>query len=105
MQVSSPILCNVIGGEEFSQCAQLDEGEIRLIQCFLDPQLMRKVEEHPNPLRDDEVVLELVQGGGHRPRRRGGSKVDPLHQLFVPDNPQQVGKKLLAYDVDISLSP
>ena len=54
---------------------------------------MRKVEEHPNPLRDDEVVLELAPGGGHRPRYRGGSKkVDPLYQLFVPDN-QQTGKK------------
>ena len=56
---------------------------------------MRKVEEDPNPLRDDEVVLELLPGGGHRLRRRGGSKkVDPLYQLFVPDNPEQTGKEL-----------
>ena len=50
--------------------------------------------ENPNPLREDEEVLELVPGGGHR-RRRPHTRVkteDPLHQLFVPNDPKQTGE-------------
>ena len=52
--------------------------------------------ENPNPLRADEEVLELVPGGGHR-RRKPKVKVktvDPLYQLFVPDDPKQTGKEI-----------
>lgn len=92
--MSSPTLCNLIGAEDFAKLANLKEAEIRLFQCFLDTQLMICQPENPNPLRADEDVLELVPGGGHRRRNlRGKVKtVDPLHQLFVLDDPKQTGE-------------
>ena len=92
--MSSINLTNLIGGEEFPQLAKLEEGEIRLFQCFLDTQLMTERPENPNPLRGDEIVLELAPGGGHRRRQPRGrtDTVDPLHQLFVPKDPKQTGE-------------
>ena len=55
--------------------------------------------ENPNPIRDDEEVLKLVPGGGHR-RKQPKVKVktvDPLYQLFVPDDPKQTGKNIRMY--------
>ena len=72
-----------------------EEGYIRLIQCFLNPQLMLCHPESPNPLREDTPVLELVAGGGHRTLERRGKKVDPLYQLFMPTNHQQIGELIV----------
>ena len=50
--------------------------------------------ENPNPLREDEDVLELVAGGRQR-RKKPRAKVkteDPLHQLFVSNDPKQTGE-------------
>ena len=94
IQTQSHTLCELIGTEQFYQLARLQEAEIRLFQCFLDTRQMICQPENPNPLREDEEVLELVPGGGHR-RRRPHTRVkteDPLHQLFVPNDPKQTGE-------------
>ena len=93
LQKQSPNLCELIGSEGFSQIAQLKEGEVRLFQCFLDTRRMICRPENPNPLREDEDVLELVAGGHRRKKPRGKVKtVDPLYQIFVPNDPKQTGE-------------
>ena len=55
--------------------------------------------ENPNPMRDNEEVLQLVPGGGNR-RKQPKVKVktiDPLYQLFVPGDPKQTGKNIYMY--------
>lgn len=91
--MQSPTLCNLVGTDDFSQVAKLREQEIRLFQCFLDTRLMISRPENPNPLREDEEVLELVPGGGHRRKkhRRNIKMMDPLHQLFLPEETQRIG--------------
>ena len=69
-----------------------EDSYIRLIQCFLNPELMLKNPEPPNVLRDDQPIIELTPGGGYRPRPRDGKREDPLHLLFQPEGPQQQGK-------------
>ena len=93
VQRGSPNLCELIGSGEFSELARLREEEVRLFQCFLDTRLMLCRPENPNPLRADEEVLELVPGGGHRRKQPSArvKPVDPLHQLFLPDDPRTVG--------------
>ena len=68
-----------------------EEGYIRVIQCFLNPELMLNRPESPNPLTGDEQVLELLPGGGHRTKRRGQATEDPLHSLFVYPEDQKQG--------------
>ena len=68
-----------------------EEGYIRLIQCFLCPDLMLNRKEVPNVLREDQPVLEFTLDGRPRPIRRGGNETDPVHDLFLPENPKQQG--------------
>ena len=99
--MSSTPLCECIGAADFAKLAQLTEKEIKLFQCFLDTRLMVCRPENPNPIRADEEILELVPGGGHR-RQQLKVKVktvDPLYQLFVPDDPKQTGKDMYTYVV------
>ena len=91
--MTSQLLCNVMGGQLATYLRE--EGYIRLIQCFLNPQLMLCHPESPNPLREDTPVLELVPGVGHRTLERKGKKVDPLHQLFMPTSQQQMGEHIV----------
>lgn len=67
-----------------------EEGYIRLIQCFLQPNLMLRCEESPNALAEQQV-LQLGPDGRPKVMPRPGKQVDPLHQLFVPDNPEEIG--------------
>lgn len=62
-----------------------DEGCIRLIQCFLQPDLMLEHSENPNPLTE-EKVFEL--GPDNTPRVRQHEEVhsDPVYQLFMASN-------------------
>ena len=39
--------------------------------------------EAPNPAADDQPVIELTEGGGHRTIPRKGKEEDPLYNLFV----------------------
>ena len=90
-QIKSTLLCNIIGGQEMSQFLK-EEGYIRVIQCFLNPDLMLNRPESPNPLTGDQQVLELLPRGGHRPiQRRGQAMEDPLHNMFVRDDKDKEG--------------
>ena len=91
-QVKSDTLCNMMDGT--LQPYLKEDSYIRLIQCFLNPGLMLWREESPNPLRDDEAVIELTADGQHRPIQRDGEKADPLYELFVPKDPNSEGKSL-----------
>ena len=50
-----------------------EKGCIRLIQCFLNPEMMLNHLEFPTPKRKDK-------------------KIDPIHQLFVSSDHQKMGK-------------
>lgn len=77
-----------------------EEGYIRLIQCFLNPDLMLNRPESPNPLTGDQQVLELIPGGGARPiQTRGQAKEDPLRNLFVCSEDEKQGMCMLLYYV------
>ena len=77
-----------------------EEGYIRVIQCFLNPDLMLNRPESPNPLTGDEQVLELLPGGGHRTKRRGQATEDPLHSLFVYPKDQKQGMfRVIVYNI------
>lgn len=92
-QIKSDTLCYVVDGQLLPYLKE--EGYVRLIQSFLNPGLMLQKEESPNPLREDEQVLELTGDGRHQPVRRGGVMVDPLYQLFVPEDPEKEGQSLV----------
>ena len=62
-----------------------EEGYVRMIRCFLLPELMIQQKEAPNALREDEVDRR------HRPIRRGGNEMDPVYELFMPSHPEQQG--------------
>ncbi len=89
-QIVSRLLCNIMGGQEMSHYLR-EEGYIRIIQCFLLPDLMIQRKEGPNALTEQDV-LELDKEGRPRVIERAGTQVDPLYQLFMPDNPDQIGE-------------
>lgn len=86
----SPLLCNVIGAPDMSNYLR-EEGYIRLIQCFLLPSLMLQRKESPNSLTEHQV-MELDPEGRPHVLQRPGTQVDPIYQLFVPDNQDQLGR-------------
>lgn len=47
--------------------------------------------EAPNPLTDDQQVIELTADGAQHPIVRTGEKEDPLYKLFVPDEHEKLG--------------
>ena len=67
-----------------------EEGYIRLIQCFLQPDLMLQRKESPNSLTERQV-LELGPDGKARVIQQQGAHRDPLYQLFVPTQPDDTG--------------
>lgn len=87
----SPLLCNVVGGQDMSHYLR-EEGYIRLIQCFLQPGLMLERKESPNSLTERQV-LELGSEGKVQVMQRQGPQMDPVYQLFQPDNPEELGRQ------------
>ena len=63
-----------------------EEGCIRLMQCFLNPQLMLCHLESPKPL------WELVAEGTKPKLEREEKEIDLLYQLFIPKEHQQIGE-------------
>ena len=47
--------------------------------------------EAPNPVSDDQPVIALIAGGGHRTIPRKGKKEDPLYNLFVCEEKEKKG--------------
>ena len=88
MQDVSQTLCDAIASDDIAGYFD-DKGFIRLIQCFLDPDLMLECKETPNPLKEEQV-LELVDGRFQK-LCRPGEESDPLYQLFVPDHNAKLG--------------
>ncbi len=87
--MESPLLCNIVGGQELGEDLR-EEGYIRLLQCFLNPALMIQRKEAPNALTDQQV-LQLGPDGRPRVMTKAGHQVDPIYQLFVPDQVNQLG--------------
>lgn len=77
-----------------------EEGYVRMIQCFLLPDLMINRPEAPNVLREDLAVLELAADGRHRPIRRHGNEMDPIYELFRPSHPELQGM-CVQYTMDV----
>ena len=71
-QVASELLCNVVGGKLAPYLQE--EGYIQLIQCFLNPQLMLCCPESLTTMKKE---------------------IDPIHQLFVPSEHQQIGEDIV----------
>lgn len=82
-------MCDIIGGQEMSNYLQ-EEGYVRLIQCFLKPGLMLERPESPNALTEQQVLQLGLDGKAHVLKRQG-AQVDPIYQLFVPSNPDELG--------------
>ena len=83
--MTSELLCNAIGNKLAPYIGE--EGCIRLIQCFLNPQLMLCHPEPPKPLS------EMVPGA--KPRHtvdREEKKIDHLYQFFTRNEHQQIGE-------------
>lgn len=53
--------------------------------------------EVPNPVADDQPVIELTEGGGHRTIPRKGKKEDPLYNLFVCGKNEKHGTSQRSY--------
>ncbi len=96
LQISSKALCNAVGHQDMSPYLK-EEGYVRMIQCFLLPELMIRRPEAPNVLREDLAVLELTPDGRQRPIRRGGSETDPVYELFMPIHTEQQGRHVINY--------
>ena len=79
-----------MGGQEISHYLK-EEGYIRLIQCFLNPQLMLNRPESANPL-DGQQVLEITPDGRTTLIKRTGKQFDPLYKLFMPDDRRKQGE-------------
>ena len=83
--MTSELLCNAIGNELAPYIGE--EGCIRLIQCFLNPQLMLCHPEPPKPLS--------VMVSGAKPRHtvdREEKKIDHLYEFFTRNEHQQIGE-------------
>ena len=72
-----------------------EEGYIHLIQCFLEPNRMVQCKESPNSLTEREL------GPDGRPQviPQDNIQWDPLYQLFMPTQPDDIGM----YMVDVSV--
>ena len=94
LQKKSETLCEVVGGKLLPYLKE--GGHIRLIQCFLNPDLMLQREELPSSLRDSAEQTraggQQTRAGGHQPAQRDIVKVDPLYQLLVPNDPERKGQ-------------
>lgn len=61
-----------------------EEGYIRLLQCFLQPNNLIQRKENTNSLTDQEMAYG-------KPNEIQELQVDPLHQLFNPEKPKELG--------------
>ena len=61
-------------------------GRLNILNCFLDPKNMIKMEEAPNPLNPNVEVLEYTKDGKIRPKQPPSNipKRDPIWELFNP---------------------
>lgn len=66
----------------------LSEGHLHILNSFLDPANMIKMEEPPNPLNPNAEVLELTEDGRIKPKLPSSNvpKSDPIWELFNPTN-------------------
>ena len=78
-----------MGSQRMMDCLR-DKEYIQLIRCFLVPTPMIQQKESPNPLTEQEV-LELVEDGRVEVLQRTGIQVDPIYQLFVPNEGDKIG--------------
>ena len=64
----------------------LSEERLHVINCFLDPKNMIKMEEVPNPLNPNAEVLEYTEDGKIRPKQPPSNvpKMDPIWEFFNP---------------------
>ena len=66
-----------------------EKGCIRMIQCFLLPDLMIKQKEAPNLVPDvDQTISECVSDSTCQLQ---GKARDPVHEFFVPSNQEFMG--------------
>ena len=64
----------------------LSEERLYVLNCFLDPENMIKMEEVPNPLNPNAEVLEYTEDGKIRPKQPPSNvpKTDPIWEFFNP---------------------
>ena len=91
LQIISPRLCKIIKGDEFFSYLDNDKGYLNIILCFLDPpKFMLKQEETPNDLTDRQVLELGVDGVAHQDLQDQEMHVDPLYQLFIPEQHKEL---------------
>ena len=68
-----------------------EKGCVKMIQCFLLPDLMINQEEAPNLIPDvDQTISECVSDSTCQLQQQGKAR-DPVHELFVPSNQEFMG--------------
>jgi hypothetical protein len=77
-----------MGGEEMSAYLHGDKAYIRLIQCFLSPNLFIQHKESPNPYTDSEKRDREYR----RAVENTENHVDYLYELFDPESQVSPGE-------------
>ena len=68
-----------------------EKGCIRMIQCFLLPDLMVHQKEAPNVVPDiDQTISECVSDSSGQLQQQGKER-DPVYELFMPTNQELMG--------------
>lgn len=83
-----------MGGEEMSTYLHGDKAYIRLIQCFLSPNLLIQCKENLNPFTDEETYAREVGEVDRNPENH----FDFLYQVFDPNVQDPPGTVPLLYD-------
>ena len=77
--------------EEMQRSLNISTERFHLLQCFLNPESMIKMEEVPNPLNPNAEVLECTDDGKIKRKQPPSNvpKVDPIWEFFYPSDGHQ----------------
>ena len=83
----------------------LSKERLHILNCFLDPKNMKKVEEAANPLNPNAEVLEYTKDGKIKPKQPPSNvpKTDPIWEFFNPRHARE-GTLILLVAMEIILS-
>ena len=76
--------------DEVKEDLGLSEEHLNILNCFLNPTMMIKTVEAPNPLNSNAESLENITREEKQKSKKASSnevKCDPIWEFFNPDNP------------------
>ena len=93
--MQSPLLINAIHNQ--CQLLEFTNAQLKLMECFLHPNLMVRSPETPLPRDANEEILELGADGQPRLKVKEvppDQMEDPIHALFNPPEGSRDGEGL-----------